>query len=80
MNGIALVGQRKREHFDLGELMDAIQAFRSAARRTGFRTEAVADATVLQRQLLSIQRLISNMPPSVISAVATRFKSVFSIE
>ena len=51
---IALIGQREGEHFDLGELVHAIESARGAAGRTRLGAEAVADAAQLDGQLFGI--------------------------
>ena len=74
---LALLGRAEGEHLDLGELMDAVQAARVAARGAGLGAEAVRQADVLAAAARSSSRIWSRcMPPSVISAVAIRHRSV----
>ena len=53
---LALLGQREREHLDLGELMHAVQPARRPAGRARFGAEAMADAAQLDRQLFGVDR------------------------
>ena len=57
MHVLALLGQREREHLDLGELVHAIQAARGPAGRARLGAETVADAAQLDRQLLGLDDL-----------------------
>ena len=59
MNRLALVGRAEGEHLDLGELVDAIQAARVAARCAGLGAEAVRQADVLQRQFEFVEDLVA---------------------
>ena len=56
---LALLGRAEDEHLDLGELVDAVQAARVAARGAGLGAEAVRQADVLQRQLPLVEDLVA---------------------
>ena len=58
MERFALLRTAEDEHLDLGELVNAIESARGATRGARFRTEAVADAAELQRELLRVDRLV----------------------
>ena len=58
MERFALFRTAEDEHFDFGELVNAIESARGATRGARFRTEAVADAAELQRELLRVDRLV----------------------
>ncbi len=74
-------GVGEGEHLDLGELVDAVQPLARPAGGAGLGAEAVGQADVFDRQLLASSSSSSAcMPPSVISAVPTRLRSVSSIE
>ena len=56
---LALLRRAEGEHLDLGELVDAVQAARVAARRPGLGAEAVRQADVLERQSRLVEDLVA---------------------
>ena len=76
---VAFLGQREGEHLDLGELVHAVQPAGGPAVGAGLGAETMADAAELDGQRLGVEDLAGQHAAQVISAVATRLRSVFSM-
>src|SRR5262249_43069098 len=59
MMGLALLRRAEDKHFDLGELMNAIQTASVAAGCAGLGPKTVGQANIFERQLLLVQDLIA---------------------